>query len=299
MSIVVVGSVALDSIETPSGRADEVLGGSAAYFAVAASYFAPVNVVAVIGEDFPADARATLTAPNINLDGLEVGAGQTFRWTGRYHENLNIRDTLDLQMNVVADFAPQLPEQYRRTPFVFLGNIDPGLQSKVLDQIDGARLIGCDTISHWIEHERAALEAVLKRVDVLVINDEEAGMISGESNVVKSARRILAMGPKTLLIKRGEYGVLLFSPQSVFAVPAYPLEDVVDPTGAGDSFAGGFLGYLAESNDTSEAGLRKAIVYGSVVASFTVEDFSLRRLRALNRDAIEQRYRQFVSLTEF
>ena len=299
MSIVVVGSVGLDSIETPSGRVDEVLGGSAAYFAVAASYFAPVNVVAVIGEDFPADAQATLTAPNINLDGLEVEAGRTFRWTGRYHENLNIRDTLDLQMNVVADFAPQLPEPYRRTPFVFLGNIDPGLQSQVLDQIDGPRLIGCDTISHWIEHERAALEAVLKRVDVLVINDEEAGMLSGESNVVKAARRILDMGPKTLLIKRGEYGVLLFSPQSVFAVPAYPLEEVVDPTGAGDSFAGGFLGYLAESNDTSEAGLRKAIVYGSVVASFTVEDFSLRRLHTLSRDAIEQRYRQFVSLTQF
>ena len=299
MSIVVVGSVALDSIETPSGRADEVLGGSAAYFAVAASYFAPVNVVAVIGEDFPQDARAPLSAPNINLDGLEVGAGRTFRWTGRYHENLNIRDTLDLQMNVVADFSPQLPAHYRRTPFVFLGNIDPGLQSQVLDQVDGPRLIGCDTISHWIENERAALEAVLKRVDVLIINDEEAGMLSGESNVVKSARKILDMGPKTLLVKRGEYGVVLFSPQSVFAVPAYPLEEVVDPTGAGDSFAGGFLGYVAESNDTSEAGLRKAIVYGSVVASFTVEDFSLRRLRALSRDDIEQRYRQFVSLTEF
>ena len=299
MSIVVVGSVALDSIETPSGTADEVLGGSAAYFAVAASYFAPVNVVAVIGEDFPNDARATLSLPNINLDGLEVGAGRTFRWAGRYHENLNIRDTLDLQMNVVADFSPKLPQHYRHTPFVFLGNIDPGLQGQVLDQVDGARLIGCDTISHWIETDRAALEAVLKRIDVLIINDEEAGMISGASNVVKSARKILDMGPKTLLVKRGEYGVILFSPQSVFAVPAYPLEEVVDPTGAGDSFAGGFLGCLAESNDTSEAGLRKAIVYGSVVASFTVEDFSLRRLHTLSRDDIEQRYRQFVSLTEF
>ena len=299
MSIVVVGSVALDSIETPSGKADEVLGGSAAYFAVAASYFAPVNVVAVIGEDFPEEAKARLASPNINLDGLEVGAGRTFRWTGRYHENLNIRDTLDLQMNVVANFAPKLPEHYRQTPFVFLGNIDPGLQSQVLDQVEGSRLVGCDTISHWIENDRTVLEAVLKRIDMLVINDEEAGMISGESNVVKSARRILGMGPKTLLIKRGEYGVLLFSPQSVFAVPAYPLEEVVDPTGAGDSFAGGFLGYLAESNDTSEAGLRKAIVYGSVVASFTVEDFSLQRLHSLTRDDIEQRYRQFVSLTEF
>jgi sugar/nucleoside kinase (ribokinase family) len=299
MSIVVVGSVALDSIETPSGRADEVLGGSAAYFAVAASYFALVNVVAVVGEDFPEEAKATLVSPTINLDGLEVHPGRTFRWTGRYHENLNMRDTLDLQMNVVADFAPQLPEHYRQTPFVFLGNIDPGLQSCVLDQLAQPRLIGCDTISHWIENERPALEAVLKRVDVLIINDEEAQMISGEHNVVRAARQILTMGPKTLLVKRGEYGVLLFSPQSVFAVPAYPLEEVSDPTGAGDSFAGGFLGYLAESNDVSEAGLRKAIVYGSVVASFTVEDFSLRRLQSLTRDDIKQRYRQFVSLTEF
>ncbi len=299
MSIVVVGSVALDSIETPSGRADEVLGGSAAYFAVAASYFTLVNVVAVVGEDFPEEAKATLVSPTINLDGLEVHPGRTFRWTGRYHENLNMRDTLDLQMNVVADFAPQLPEQYRQTPFVFLGNIDPGLQSRVLDQLAQPRLIGCDTISHWIENERPALEAVLKRVDVLIINDEEAQMISGEHNVVRAARQILTMGPKTLLVKRGEYGVLLFSPQSVFAVPAYPLEEVSDPTGAGDSFAGGFFGYLTESNDVSEVGLRKAIVYGSVVASFTVEDFSLRRLRSLTRDDIEQRYRQFVSLTEF
>ena len=299
MSIVVVGSVALDSIETPSGRADEVLGGSAAYFAVAASYFAPVNLVAVVGEDFPEEAKATLVSPTINLDGLEVYPGRTFRWTGRYHENLNMRDTLDLQMNVVADFAPQLPERYRQTPFVFLGNIDPGLQSRVLDQLAQPRLVGCDTISHWIENERSALEAVLKRVDVLIINEEEAQMISGDHNVVRAAHRILTMGPKMLLVKRGEYGVLLFSPQSVFAVPAYPLEEVRDPTGAGDSFAGGFLGYLAESNDVSEAGLRKAIVYGSVVASFTVEDFSLRRLQSLTRGDIEQRYREFVSLTTF
>ena len=299
MSIVVVGSVALDSLETPSGRADEVLGGSAAYFAVAASYFAPVNVVAVVGEDFPEEAKATLISPTINLDGLEVHPGRTFRWTGRYHENLNMRDTLDLQMNVVADFAPQLPEHYRQTPFVFLGNIDPGLQSRVLDQLAQPRLIGCDTISHWIENERPALEAVLKRVDVLIINDGEAQMISGAHNVVRAARQILTMGPKMLVVKRGEYGALLFSPQSVFAVPAYPLEEVSDPTGAGDSFAGGFLGYLAESNDVSETGLRKAIVYGSVVASFTVEDFSLRRLQSLTRDDIEQRYRQFVSLTKF
>ena len=302
MSIVVVGSVALDSIHTPTGSAEDVLGGSAAYFAVAASYFSRVHVVAVVGEDFPAAARAALTSPNIDLDGLEVRPGRTFRWTGRYHENLNVRDTLDLQMNVVADFAPTLPDASRRAPFVFLGNIDPGLQARVLDQVEGAAprpLIGCDTIGHWIEHDRAALEAVMQRVDVLIINDEEARMISSEANTVKAARRILDMGPETLLVKRGEYGVLLFSPQSVFAVPAYPLEEVIDPTGAGDSFAGGFLGCLAETGDVSEAGMRKAIVCGSVVASFTVEDFSLRRLLTLDRDAIERRYRAFVSLTEF
>ncbi len=302
MSIVVVGSVALDSIHTPTGSAEDVLGGSAAYFAVAASYFSRVHVVAVVGEDFPAAARAALTSPNIDLDGLEVRSGRTFRWTGRYHENLNVRDTLDLQMNVVADFAPTLPDASRRAPFVFLGNIDPGLQARVLDQVedmDPRPLIGCDTIGHWIEHDRATLEAVMQRVDVLIINDEEARMIGGEANTVKAARRILDMGPETLLVKRGEYGVLLFSPQSVFAVPAYPLEEVIDPTGAGDSFAGGFLGCLAETGDVSEAGMRKAIVCGSVVASFTVEDFSLRRLLTLDRDAIERRYRAFVSLTEF
>ncbi len=299
MSILVVGSVALDTIETPAGRAAEVLGGSAAYFAVAASYFSVVNLVAVVGEDFPERARSVIALPNIDLTGLETRPGRTFRWTGRYHENMNIRDTLDLQLNVNADFSPVLPLAYRKAPFVFLGNIDPGLQTQVLDQLDTPRLIGCDTIGHWIENARADFESVLKRVDVLIINDEEARMVSGELNVVRAARRILEMGPRMLLVKRGEYGVLLFSPASVFAVPAFPLEDVADPTGAGDSFAGGFFGHLAQSGDLSEAGLRRAIVYGSVVASYAVEDYSLRRLEHLQRDDIDRRYRQFVSLTEF
>lgn len=299
MSILVVGSVALDTIETPSGRVEEVLGGSAAYFAVAASYFAPVKVVAVIGEDFPAHERAILSAPNIDLAGLEVRKGRTFRWTGRYHEDMNVRDTLDLQLNVFADFAPVLPARYRDTPFVFLGNIDPGLQGGVLDQLTQPRLVACDTISHWIEWARPELEALLKRVEIVVINDEETRMLGRERNIVRAARNILALGPRTLLVKRGEYGVLLFSPNSVFAVPAYPLEEVFDPTGAGDSFAGGFLGYLAQSGDLSEAGFRKAIVYGSVVASFVVEDFGLRRFRSLSREEIDRRYRQFVALTEF
>ena len=300
MSILVVGSVAFDTILTPHGNADEVLGGSAAYFAVAASYFAPVKLVAVIGEDFPEQERAFLASRNIDLQGLSVAKGRTFRWTGKYHEDMNMRDTLDLQLNVFATFRPVLPASYRDCPFVFLANINPGLQDGVLDQLTTKpKLIACDTISHWIEGARPELEALLKRVEMLVINDEEARMLSGERNVVRSARKILGMGPQTLLVKRGEYGVLSFSPNSVFAVPAYPLEEVFDPTGAGDSFAGAFMGYLAASNDLSEANVRKAIVYGSVVASFVVEDFSLRRLKTLTRDDIERRYRQFVSLTEF
>jgi len=299
MSILVVGSVAFDTIETPYGRAEEVLGGSAAYFAVAASYFAPVKLVAVVDEDFPAHERAFLASRDIDLAGLTVSKGRTFRWTGRYHEDMNLRDTLDLQLNVFSDFAPVLPSDFGDAPFVFLANINPGLQGGVLDQLTQPQLIACDTISHWIEGARPELEALLKKVDILIINDEEARLLSGERNVVRAARKILASGPRTLLVKRGEYGVLLFSPNSIFAVPAYPLEEVFDPTGAGDSFAGGFLGYLAQSGDLSEAGLRKAIVYGSVVASFAVEDFSLRRLHTLTRDDIERRYRQFVSLTEF
>jgi len=299
MSILVVGSVAFDTIETPYGRAEEVLGGSAAYFAVAASYFARVKLVAVVGADFPAHERAFLASRDIDLEGLEVRKGRTFRWSGRYHEDMNVRDTLDLQLNVFSDFSPVLPARYRNAPFVFLANINPGLQGGVLDQLTQPRLIACDTISHWIEGARPELEALLKKVEVLIINDEEARLLSGEHNLVRAARKILALGPRTLLVKRGEYGVLLFSANSVFAVPAYPLEEVIDPTGAGDSFAGGFLGFLARSGDLSEANLRRAIVYGSVVASFVVEDFSLRRLHTLTRDDIDQRYRQFVSLTEF
>jgi sugar/nucleoside kinase (ribokinase family) len=299
MSILVIGSVAFDTIETPTSRVEEVLGGSAAYFAVAASYFAPVKLVAVVGDDFPAHERAFLASRNIDLEGLEVKKGRTFRWTGRYHEDMNIRDTLDLQLNVFSDFLPVLPTSYQDAPFVFLANINPGLQGGVLDQLTQPRLIACDTISHWIEGARPELEALLKRVEILIINDEEARLLSGEQNMVRAARKILDLGPRTLLVKRGEYGVLLFSPNSVFAVPAYPLEEVFDPTGAGDSFAGGFLGYLAQTGDLSESSLRKAIVYGSVVASFVVEDFSLHRLRTLTRDDIDRRYRQFISLTEF
>jgi sugar/nucleoside kinase (ribokinase family) len=298
MSILVVGSVFFDSIETLHGRAERALGGAATYFAVAASFFAPVRMVAAVGDDFPREDMEFLSQRGIDLAGLQRRPGLTGAWTGRYHEDMNQRDTVQLDLNVFADFRPQLPASYRDAQYVFLANIDPRLQAMVLDQLPAPGLIGCDTMNHWITGSRSELEQLLPRVHVLVINDEEARLLSGERNVVRAARRLLAMGPRRVLIKRGEYGVIQFAANSVFAVPAFPLEEVFDPTGAGDSFAGGFMGELARSGDTSEAGLRRAIVYGSVVASFVVEDFGLNRLRAVTRDEIEHRYRQFVALTD-
>lgn len=298
MSILVVGSVFFDSIETLHGKVDRALGGAATYFAVAASFFAPVRMVAAVGEDFPSEEMEFLSGRGIDLAGLQQRPGLTGYWAGRYHEDMNQRDTLQLDLNVFADFRPQLPAGYRDTQYVFLANIDPRLQAMVLDQLPAPGLIGCDTMNHWISGSRSELEQLLGRVHVLVINDEEARLLSGERNVVRAARRLLAMGPRRVLIKRGEYGVIQFSANSVFAVPAFPLEEVFDPTGAGDSFAGGFMGELARSGDTSEAGLRRAIVYGSVVASFVVEDFGLNRLRTVTKDEIDHRYRQFVALTD-
>jgi sugar/nucleoside kinase (ribokinase family) len=297
--IAVVGSVAFDTIETPAGRADRVLGGSATHFAVAASFFAPVHLVGVVGDDFPAEDRAYLAERGIDLSGLEVRPGRTFFWHGRYHEDVNVRDTLVLELNVFADFRPRIADGIRRAPYVFLGTIDPSLQQGVLDQFAAPRLVGLDTMTHWIQGSRAPLEALLPSVDLFVLNDEEARILSGEGNVTRAARRILALGAKTVLIKRGEYGAILFSPDSVFAVPAFPLEEVFDPTGAGDTFAGGLLGHLAATGDHSEPNLRRAIVYGTVLASFVVEDFGGRRMRTLTRDDVERRYRQFVALTQF
>ena len=298
-AIAVVGSVAFDTIETPTARAVDVLGGSATHFAVAASYFVPVHLVAVVGEDFPPAAREFLAARGIDLTGLEVRPGRTFRWTGRYHEDMNVRDTLDLQLNVFANFQPRLGAATRAVPYVFLANIDPTLQEGVLAQFAKPALVACDTMNHWIESARGPLEALLPKIDLLIVNDEEARLLSGERNVSRAARHILAQGPRSVLIKRGEYGAILFSPDSVFAVPAYPLESVFDPTGAGDSFAGGVMGHLAATGEHSETALRRAIVYGSVLASFMVEDFGSRRFHTLTRDDIERRYRQFVALTEF
>jgi sugar/nucleoside kinase (ribokinase family) len=299
MKIVVVGSVAFDSVETPFGKVDEVLGGSATFFSVAASFFAPVGVVAVVGQDFPRAELDFLRSRGVDIEGIEIAPGRTFRWTGRYHEDMNRRDTLDLQLNVFADFSPKLPEAYRNAEVCFLSNIQPSLQRQVLGQLSGPRLIGADTMGHWIQEARPELERLIAEVEILTLNDEEARLLSGEGNVVRAARKILAMGPKSLLVKRGEYGVLHFSADSVFAVPAYPLEQVFDPTGAGDAFAGGFIGWLAKTGDLSTKSVRRAIVYGSVMASYVVEDFSLRKLRKLSAEDVERRYRQFVALTEF
>jgi len=297
VSIVVVGSIGFDTIETPQGRAAEVLGGAATYFAVAASYFAPVKLVAVVGEDFPDDERAFLAGRDVDLTGLEVRSGRTFRWAGRYHDDMNVRDTLELQLNVFGEFQPVLPEAYRDAQYIFLANIHPGLQGDVLDQLNGPRLIACYTMNHWLEDARPHLERLLSRVHLLVINDEEARMLSGEANMVRAARRIMKLGPESVIIKRGEYGAIYFGPDTVFAVPAYPLEVVSDPTGAGDTFGGGLMGYLAASGDISPLGIRKGIVYGSVLASYTVEAFGLERLKTLGRADIDRRFQQFVELT--
>jgi sugar/nucleoside kinase (ribokinase family) len=298
-AIAVVGSVAYDTIETPHGRVDHELGGAATHFAVAAALFTPVHLIAAAGDDFAATDVTYLAGRGVDVAGLERKPGRSLSWHGRYHEDMNRRDTLAFDPGVFAGFDPRLTDGARRAPFVFLGVIDPEVQARTLDQLERPRLVGLDTIEHYIVNARDALVRLLPRVDLLVVNDEEARMLSGEGNVVRAARVILEMGARTVLVKRGEYGAILFSPGSVFAVPAYPLERVFDPTGAGDTFAGGLMGYLAAAGDTSEPTLRRAIVYGSVLASFVVEDFGGRRMRALTRDDVDRRYRQFVALTEF
>jgi len=299
MEILVVGSVAFDSVETPFGKGDDVLGGSATYFSTAASFFTGVRLVAVVGEDFPAEHRDFLAGRNIDLAGLQVAPGRTFRWKGRYGFDLNEAQTLETHLNVFEGFQPQLPESFRDSEVVFLANIDPELQREVVRQVRRPRLIACDTMNFWIGGKREALIQTLAEVDILVINEGETRQLAGEANLVKAARAILGLGPKTLVVKRGEYGVLVFTAHSIFSAPAYPLEEVFDPTGAGDTFAGGFIGHLAATGDFSEQGVRKATVFGSVMASFTVEDFSLDRLRRGTWPEIEERFRKFQALTAF
>ncbi len=299
MGILVVGSVAIDSVETPFGRGENVLGGSATYFATSASFFTDVNLVAVVGEDFPQEHIDFLRSRNIDLTGLSRESGKTFHWKGRYGYDLNEAQTLDTQLNVFQTFRPKIPAEYANTDYLILANIDPDLQLEVLSQVKTPKVTACDTMNFWISSKPEVLKKVISSVDFLIINEGEARQLTTETNLVKAARAIQAMGAKNLIIKRGEYGVLYFSGNSIFAAPAYPLESVFDPTGAGDTFAGGFMGYLANTGNLSEEGVRQAIVYGSVMASFTVEEFSLNRLRRLDYEQIEARYKSFKRLTHF
>lgn len=299
MSIVVVGSVAFDSIETPFGRAERALGGSATYFAVAASFFAPVQLVGVVGEDFTQKDMEVFAGRDIDTSGLVRAAGKTFHWKGQYGFDLNMPKTLATELNVFADFRPNLPEKFQSAPVAFLANIDPTLQLDVLEQLRNPRLTALDTMNYWISSQKGDLEKVIARVNLVVINEAEVRQFTGEVNLIRGARSILRLGPQAIVIKRGEYGVLMITRDRVFVAPAYPLEAVFDPTGAGDSFAGGLIGYLATRPQFEETDLRRAVVYGSVLASFNVEAFSLDRLRKLSRDDIERRYQEFRALTHF
>jgi sugar/nucleoside kinase (ribokinase family) len=288
--VLIVGSVALDSIETPTGTVDNALGGAATYGSIAASYFAPVHLVGVVGEDFPAEHIAFLKGRSIDLEGLQVvSGGKTFRWKGDYIEDLNAAVTHETHLGVFEHFEPQLPESYRNAEFVFLANINPSLQARTLDQVTKPRFVLCDTMNLWINIARDDVKAIFGRVDMAVLNDGEAKMLSDESNLLRAARAIQKLGPKYVVIKKGEHGSLLLAGDEMFAAPAYPLEEVVDPTGAGDSFAGALMGHLAKTNDLSLENIKRAVVTGSVVASSTVQDFSTKALSALTPEEIERR----------
>jgi sugar/nucleoside kinase (ribokinase family) len=300
MSLLVVGSVAFDGIETPHGKVDRTLGGAASYFALAASHFTPVRLVGIVGDDFTAKDEAVFRGRRIDMKGLEHAEGKTFFWAGRYSLNMNERTTLATELNVFAAFNPTLPPEYRDSTAIFLANIDPTLQRSVLKQVKGKpKVIGLDTMNYWIERTPAELRETLKHTQILMINDDETRQLTGEHNLLRAAKRVFQMGPKTLVIKRGEHGALMVHKNFMFSVPAYPLEEVHDPTGAGDSFAGGFMGYLAGAGRVTEQTLRSAMVYGSVLGSFAVERFGVERLVKLKRGEITARARQFSKLTSF
>ncbi|MCW8859209.1 MAG: PfkB family carbohydrate kinase [Deltaproteobacteria bacterium] len=299
MSILVVGSVAFDSIKTPFGEVDEVLGGSASYFSTAASFFTDVSLVAVIGDDFPQEHIDFLQSRNIDLSGLKKSPGATFRWKGRYDYDLNEAHTLETHLNVFEAFKPELPANYKDAEFVFLANIDPELQLEVLQQVSNPKLVACDTMNFWIEGKKSALIKTLEKVDILLINEAEVRQLANEPNLVKAAEIVRSYGPRILVVKRGEYGVLMFGEGSIFSAPAYPLEEVFDPTGAGDTFAGGFIGYLAATRNLDDHSMRKATVFGTVMASFTVEKFSLNRLKEIEYAEISDRYKKIKLLTDF
>ncbi|MFM2154010.1 MAG: hypothetical protein RL199_2445 [Pseudomonadota bacterium] len=299
MSVLVVGSVAFDSVETPFGRRERTLGGSATFFSTSASFFTPVELVAVVGEDFDQEHVDFLKSRGVGLSGLVRAPGRTFHWTGNYGFDLNNANTLKTELNVFQTFSPELSPEHRKVRNVFLGNIDPELQWRVLDQVEAPRVVALDTMNFWITGKKDALVKVLSKVDVLLVNDGEARLLSGEHNIVKAARAIMQLGPKRLIIKRGEYGALLFDGDQVFTAPALPLPQLFDPTGAGDSFAGGFMGYLARATDFNPRVFRQATIVGSVMASFAVEQFSVDRFRTLTMADITARYRDFQELVRF
>lgn len=302
MSLLAVGTVAFDDIETPRGRAEKVIGGAATYITLSASYFIKdLKIVSVIGDDFPQEELDDLQSRGIDLAGLQVKKGEkSFFWAGRYHGNMNDRDTLDTQLNVLATFDPILPDRYKDTPYIMLGNLTPAVQMRVLDQMQARpRLVALDTMNFWMNHALDELLQVLRRIDILTINDEEARQLTGELSLVKAASKIHELGPKYLVIKKGEHGALLFEGDNVFFAPALPLAEVIDPTGAGDTFAGGFMGYLASTGDLSFANMKRAVIYGSAMASFCVEKFSIERLKNLTRQEITERVAQFSALVNF
>ena len=302
MSILVVGTVAFDAIETPFGKTDKIVGGAATYICLSSSFFTKkLNLVSVVGEDFPKETIQMLKEKNVNTKGLQIKEGEkTFFWSGKYHNNMNTRDTMDTQLNVLENFEPILPEEFKDSEFLMLGNLMPSVQKKVLDQMTKRpKLIVLDTMNFWMDLFMDDLKEALKEVDVLTINDEEARQLSGEYSLVKAAKVILAMGPKYLIIKKGEHGALLFNNKEVFFAPALPLEEVFDPTGAGDSFAGGFIGYLAKTNDVSFENMKRAVINGSAMASFCVEKFGTQKLTEINQDDVDARINEFVNLVKF
>jgi sugar/nucleoside kinase (ribokinase family) len=300
VSLLVVGTVALDSVETPFGKVEEALGGTASYFSFAARHYTDVKIVAVVGEDFPQQHLDLFKSRQIDVNGLQLLPGKTFRWSGYYDFDLNTAHTIETQLNVLPLFHPSLPEDYRESEIVFLANIDPDLQMEVLNQTKSPALTVLDSMNYWISGKKEALTRVMSKVDIVLLNEAEVRQYAGTYNLLAAARQILCLGPKALIIKKGEYGALMIADGGeIFIVPAYPLESVKDPTGAGDSFAGGFLGYLSSNGDFSPSGIRRAMVHGSVIASFTVEDFSVNRLLSITRDEIEARYQEFKQLTFF
>lgn len=300
MSLLVVGSVAFDAVETPFGKCEKMLGGSASHFSISASFFTDVSIVGVVGGDFSSAEQKVFDSHGVDTRDLErIEDGKTFRWQGRYDYDLNVAHTLDTQLNVFADFKPKLSEESRSARLLFLGNIQPDLQREVREQMPNAELVALDTMNLWIEHTRDSLLKTISGVDVVMINDAEARQLTGIPNLIKAARTILSWGPKALIAKRGEYGAALFTPDNYFAIPAYPLESVFDPTGAGDTFAGGFMGYLSSQDKLDEDAMRRAMIFGSVMASFNVEEFGTQRVRRLTQDEINDRFRAFKRMTHF